>query len=79
MLDVIVIGGGQAGLAAAYYLKQKSVDFLILDGHRRLVILGEIAMILFICLRQECIIVYQVFPFKVILKVYHIKMRLPII
>ncbi|OIB00568.1 oxidoreductase [Paenibacillus sp. LC231] len=34
MLDTIVIGGGQAGLAAAYYLKQNSVNFLILDGHR---------------------------------------------
>lgn len=34
MLDVIVIGGGQAGLAVAYYLKLKSLDFLILDSHK---------------------------------------------
>jgi putative flavoprotein involved in K+ transport len=28
----IVIGGGQAGLAAGYYLKKQNIDFLILDG-----------------------------------------------
>lgn len=32
MLDVIIVGGGQAGLAAAYYLKQHGVKFLILDS-----------------------------------------------
>ncbi|MEX2536903.1 MAG: NAD(P)/FAD-dependent oxidoreductase [Trueperaceae bacterium] len=31
-LDVIVIGGGQAGLALGYYLKQLGVRFSILDG-----------------------------------------------
>lgn len=30
--DVLVIGGGQAGLAAGYYLKQAKADFLILDA-----------------------------------------------
>ena len=79
MLDVIVIGGGQAGLAVdTISNKNQWISSSLMDTGR-LVILGEIAMILFICLRQECIIVYQVFPFKVILKVYHIKMRLPII
>lgn len=34
MLDTIIIGGGQAGLAAAYYLKQNSRDFVILDQHK---------------------------------------------
>lgn len=30
--DVIVIGGGQAGLAVAYYLRRAEVDFRILDA-----------------------------------------------
>ncbi len=30
--DVIVIGGGQAGLAAGYYLRRAALDFLILDA-----------------------------------------------
>ncbi|GIP14717.1 oxidoreductase [Paenibacillus montaniterrae] len=33
--DVIVIGGGQAGLAAGYYLKQKKKNFLILDERQK--------------------------------------------
>lgn len=35
MLDTIIIGGGQAGLAAAYYLKQNSREFLVLDQHEQ--------------------------------------------
>ena len=31
----IVIGAGQAGLAAGYYLQQAGQDFLIIDGHER--------------------------------------------
>jgi putative flavoprotein involved in K+ transport len=31
-LDVIVIGAGQAGLAAAYHLKQRGVRFLVVDA-----------------------------------------------
>ena len=31
MYDVIVIGGGQAGLTAGYFLKQQGLDYLILD------------------------------------------------
>jgi putative flavoprotein involved in K+ transport len=31
--DTIVIGGGQAGLAAGYYLSQLNEDFLILDAN----------------------------------------------
>lgn len=29
--DIIVVGGGQAGLAVGYYLKKAGADFLILD------------------------------------------------
>ncbi|MET9835685.1 ArsO family NAD(P)H-dependent flavin-containing monooxygenase [Streptomyces lavendulocolor] len=31
-LDVVVIGGGQAGLAAGYYLRRQGLDFVILDA-----------------------------------------------
>jgi putative flavoprotein involved in K+ transport len=34
--DTIVIGGGQAGLATGYYLKQQARDFVILDAHERI-------------------------------------------
>ena len=30
--DAIVIGAGQAGLAAGYYLQQSGLDFLILEA-----------------------------------------------
>ncbi|MDP2803029.1 MAG: ArsO family NAD(P)H-dependent flavin-containing monooxygenase [Phreatobacter sp.] len=30
--DVVVIGGGQAGLAVAYYLRRAAIDFLVLDA-----------------------------------------------
>ena len=33
--DVIVIGAGQAGLSVGYHLKQKGIDFVILDGASR--------------------------------------------
>ena len=33
--DTIVIGGGQAGLATGYYLKQQGRDFVILDANAR--------------------------------------------
>lgn len=33
--DTIVIGGGQAGLATGYYLKQQKQDFVILDENER--------------------------------------------
>ena len=36
MLDVIVIGAGQAGLSMGYYLKKEGCDFLILEGERRI-------------------------------------------
>jgi putative flavoprotein involved in K+ transport len=35
-LDTIVIGGGQAGLATGYYLKQQRRDFVILDANERI-------------------------------------------
>lgn len=34
--DVIVIGGGQAGLAAGYYLRQVGLSFHIVEAHGRL-------------------------------------------
>ncbi len=34
-IDSVVIGGGQAGLAAGYYLAQQRRDFVILDAHDR--------------------------------------------
>ena len=34
--DVIVIGGGQAGLAAGYHLARAGFDFVILDAHARI-------------------------------------------
>jgi putative flavoprotein involved in K+ transport len=34
--DVIVIGGGQAGLSMGYQLKQRGVRFVILDAHARI-------------------------------------------
>ena len=33
--DTIVVGGGQAGLAAGYHLQQREVDFVIVDAERR--------------------------------------------
>lgn len=33
--DVVVVGGGQAGLAAGYYLRRAGADFAILDGGAR--------------------------------------------
>ncbi|MDP4509389.1 ArsO family NAD(P)H-dependent flavin-containing monooxygenase [Nonomuraea turcica] len=34
-VDVLVIGGGQAGLAAGYYLRRAKADFVILDAQDR--------------------------------------------
>jgi cation diffusion facilitator CzcD-associated flavoprotein CzcO len=33
--DVVVIGGGQAGLAIAWYLKRAGIDFIVLDAEDR--------------------------------------------
>ncbi|MED3929126.1 NAD(P)-binding protein, partial [Priestia megaterium] len=35
LYNTIVIGAGQAGLAIGYYLKQKSLSFLIIDSNSR--------------------------------------------
>jgi flavin-dependent dehydrogenase len=32
MKDVIIIGAGLSGLTTAYYLKQKGIDVLLLEG-----------------------------------------------
>ncbi len=34
--DTIIIGGGQAGLATGYYLKQQQRDFVIFDANQRI-------------------------------------------
>lgn len=34
-IDTVVIGGGQAGLAAGYFLRRAGRDFVILDAHAR--------------------------------------------
>jgi putative flavoprotein involved in K+ transport len=34
-VNTLVIGGGQAGLATGYHLKEKGIEFLILDAHAR--------------------------------------------
>jgi putative flavoprotein involved in K+ transport len=34
-IDTVVIGGGQAGLAAGYFLARQKRDFVILDAHGR--------------------------------------------
>ncbi len=31
-VDVVVIGGGRAGLATGYYLRRQNLDFVILDA-----------------------------------------------
>ena len=36
MLDIIVIGAGQAGLSMGYYLQQGGYNFVILDGEKRI-------------------------------------------
>ncbi|MFI2613138.1 FAD-dependent oxidoreductase, partial [Kitasatospora sp. NPDC018616] len=30
--DVVVVGGGQAGLAAGYHLRRQGLDFMTLDA-----------------------------------------------
>jgi putative flavoprotein involved in K+ transport len=34
-IDLLVVGGGQAGLTAGYYLARSNVPFLILDANPR--------------------------------------------
>lgn len=34
--DVVVIGGGQAGLATGYHLRRREADFVILEAHDRI-------------------------------------------
>lgn len=34
--DVVIVGGGQAGLAAAYWLRETGLRFIVLEQHARL-------------------------------------------
>jgi putative flavoprotein involved in K+ transport len=34
--DTIIIGGGQAGLAASFYLTQRGENYIILDENNRI-------------------------------------------
>lgn len=42
--DAIVVGGGQAGLAAGYYLKKNKLQYLILDSSNQARDHGQIIM-----------------------------------
>lgn len=35
-IEILVIGAGQAGLAAGYFLAQRGIPFVLLDGHERI-------------------------------------------
>lgn len=60
MLDVIIVGAGQAGLTMGYYLKQEGYNFYYLRQETELVIHGETDMILYSSLHRGNIVVYQV-------------------
>lgn len=34
--DVVIIGAGQAGIAAGYYVKQTGLSFVLIDGHKEI-------------------------------------------
>ena len=36
VLDVLIVGAGQSGLASAYYIKQRKLSFLLVDAHKRI-------------------------------------------
>jgi putative flavoprotein involved in K+ transport len=44
-IDVLVIGAGQAGLAAGHYLARTELSFLIVDRHARIGDGGAVATI----------------------------------
>lgn len=50
--DVIIIGGGQAALATAYFLKRNRLSFIILDDSRRQAVPGYIHGILCDCFHR---------------------------
>lgn len=59
MIDVIIVGGGQAGLAAGYYLKQHGAKFLILDGSQNLGDSWRYRYDLLQLFTPRCMVVYQ--------------------
>ena len=59
MYDVLVIGAGQAGLAAGYYLQQSWLTFLIVDAASSMGNLGVNGTIPYIFLPHECMMGYR--------------------
>jgi thioredoxin reductase len=51
-VDVVIIGGGQAALATAYFLKRKKIPFIILDDQFRRVVHGHMLGNLFVFFLQ---------------------------
>jgi cation diffusion facilitator CzcD-associated flavoprotein CzcO len=62
--DVVVIGGGQAGLAMGYYLAQQKRDFIILDANERIGRLGATVGIPYDFLHLPHSVVCLVCPFQ---------------
>lgn len=56
MLDVIIIGAGQAGLSMGYYLKKEGYYFVIFEGEKELEIRGETGMTLWFYLHLSHIV-----------------------
>src|SRR5215217_861343 len=48
-IEIVVIGGGQAGLSVGHHLARRGQPFLILDGHRRSATPGATAGTRFAC------------------------------
>jgi len=62
--STVVIGAGQAGLAAGYFLSKINEDFIIIERKIRLVIHGDRDGILLDSLLHHNMMVYQDFLFQ---------------
>lgn len=60
VVDTIVIGGGQAGLASGYHLQKAGLDFMILEAGDQPAGLGHNIMIALSCFLLHDIRHYQV-------------------